>query len=70
MTNKQIIKESEVSFVRCRDCKHRPTVEEPYENGFDIDFPDDECPCQVSDGWYSWIPDDDWFCANGERKDN
>ena len=21
------------------------------------------------EGWYSWYPEDDWFCANGERKD-
>lgn len=58
-----------VKVVRCADCKHRPTIEEPYENGFDIDFPDDVCPCQVEDGWYSHMPDDNWFCADGERKE-
>ena len=55
--------------VRCKNCKHRPTIREPYENGFDLDFPDERCPCHVEDGWYSWMPDDDWFCANGERKE-
>ena len=60
-------------LVRCKDCKHRP--KEPnwktYKNGFDIEFPEgSECPCQCSsDKYYSWYPQDDWFCANGKRKD-
>lgn len=45
-------------IVRCRDCCHRPTDEWCYD--------DDLCPCQIEDVCYSWIPDDDWFCANGE----
>lgn len=54
-------------IVRCKDCKHRPI-----ENGanHDIEFPDGRCPCQCEETyshWYSWMPDDDWFCANGER---
>lgn len=59
-------------LVRCKDCKHRP--KEPdwktFESGFDIEFPDDtKCPCCCSgDGWYSWYPADDWFCADGERR--
>ena len=51
-------------IIRCKDCKHKPT-------GTDRDsykFPDDCCPCKCEDYWYSWNPDDDWFCANGERK--
>lgn len=31
-------------------------------------FPDDKCPCQCEDPYYSWLPDPDWFCANGERR--
>ena len=62
----------EKELVRCRDCKHRP--KEPnwktYETGFDLEFPEDsKCPCQCSgDEYYSWYPEDDWFCANGERR--
>lgn len=54
-----------VPVVRCKDCKHRPTG----ENRDDLEFPDDKCPCQCEDYWYSWKPSDDWFCGNGERKD-
>jgi hypothetical protein len=65
------LKEQE-AVVRCKDCKHRP--KEPnfktYESGFDIEFPEgSKCPCRCSgDGFYSWYPEDDWFCANGERR--
>lgn len=56
--------------VLCKDCKHRPTYDgDGYENGFDIIFPDDVCPLQCEDGWYNSMPTDNWFCANGERKD-
>ena len=57
-----------VPVVRCKDCIHRPVgdpcehnVQPPKENDY-------RCPCLCEDDWYSWIPDDDWFCANGERK--
>ena len=55
-------------LVRCKDCKHRPIKPEDYLNGFDLEFPDGQCPAQCSDGWYSWYPSDDWFCGNGEHK--
>ena len=60
-----------VPVVRCRDCKHRP--KEPdwktYESGFDLEFPEgSKCPCRCcGDEWYSWYPEDDWYCADGER---
>ena len=56
-----------VEVVRCKDCKHRPsgTVEED-----DLEFPDDRCPCQCEDYWYSWKPDNNWFCGNGERSED
>ena len=58
-------------IVRCRDCKHRPTQTEPPKTyGFSIEFPEgSKCPCQCDDGFYSWYPNGDWFCANGERKE-
>ncbi len=59
-----------VEIVRCKNCKHRPTQTQPPKTyGFSIEFPEgSRCPCQCSDGFYSWYPNDDWFCANGERK--
>ena len=57
--------------VRCKDCKHRPKEPnfETYESGFDLEFPEgSKCPCRCcGDEWYSWYPEDDWFCADGEK---
>ena len=59
-------------LVRCKDCKHRPIKPDNYNpittDGFALEFPDEKCPCQCSDRWYSKYPDDDWFCPNGERR--
>ena len=52
-----------VQIVRCKECKHKPTWDHN-----SIEFPDDKCPCQCEDCFYSWIPKDDWYCANGERR--
>lgn len=58
-----------VEAVRCRDCKHRPIIIEEEEiDGFSYEFPDYKCPCRCEDGFFSWNPDDDWFCANGEKE--
>jgi len=54
--------------ILCKDCKHRPTEPAKYKTGFDLYFPDEECPCRCDDGYYSWYPEDNWFCANGERR--
>ena len=55
-------------LVRCKDCQHRPTGTGA---NHDLEFPDCECPCQCEeDYWYSWMPDDDWYCANGERRED
>lgn len=55
-------------IIRCKDCKHRPVETGP---NHDLEFPcpDNECPCQCDDYYYSWMPNDDWFCANGKRKE-
>lgn len=62
------------AIVRCKDCKHRPKEPnlETYESGFDLEFPEgSKCPCRCCDDeWYSWRPDDNWYCANGEPKDS
>ena len=58
-----------VEVVRCKDCIYRPVaVPRKRGTGFDYEFPHEgKCPCQCDDDWYSWMPDDDWYCANGER---
>ena len=59
------------ALVTCKECKHRPKrVEEDERDGFNIEFPDDRCPCHCEDGWYNWMPADKWFCGNGERREN
>ena len=56
-----------VPVVRCKDCIHKPRGT---RNKYDMEFPDEICPCQCDDYWYSWMPYDDWFCANGERRED
>lgn len=59
--------------TRCKDCVYRPYFEPSDSKSVsDLVFPDcrfNPCPCRVEDIWYSWMPDDDWFCAYGKRKD-
>lgn len=61
-----------VGVVRCKNCKHRPiSTIEGEDYGFSLEPPDDDwrCPClNGDDGWYSWMPEDDFYCANGERR--
>ena len=54
-----------VAVVRCKECKHRPKYDGPNR----VVFPDEVCPCQCDDLYYNWMPSDDWFCADGERKE-
>lgn len=57
--------------VRCKDCKHRPYPTEEGKNiGFSVTAPDDDCPFVCCDGWYTRIPEDDFYCAYGERGEN
>lgn len=62
---------SAIQVIRCKDCKHRPTDNTTTESicGFDIEFPDEICPCQRSDKFYNHYPKDDWFCGNAESKE-
>lgn len=59
--------------THCKDCVYRPYYEpSDSKSVYDLVFPDyrfNPCPCRVEDFWYSWMPDDDWFCAYGKRKD-
>ena len=62
-------------LIRCKDCKHRPKIDqEDVKNdtvdGFSFEFPDDfKCPCRCEDPYYNWMSKDDWYCGNGERKE-
>ena len=61
----------EFELIRCKDCKHRPRrsdVDDEHE-GFNLEFPDEKCPCQCEDPWYNWMPRDDWYCGNGGGKE-
>jgi len=58
-----------VHVVRCKDCKHRPYEDEDgdvYAPSWD----DLICPYLCEDSYYNWMPEDDFFCKRGERKDN
>lgn len=58
-------------LIFCKDCKHRPKrLGTDEHTGLNLDFPDKICPCQCEDPWYSWMPEDHWYCANAERKNN
>lgn len=61
-----------IDIVRCKECRHRPVKEdaEGKDYGFNIIAPNEaeRCPCLVDDGWYSWMPEDDFYCGYGERE--
>lgn len=65
-----------VEIVRCKNCIHRPIRDEDTLDNNNVNPPKDShgyedytCPClNEDDGWYSWYPSDDWFCADGEAK--
>ena len=52
--------------IRCKECKHRPHDKRGHGVSEDLVFPDDVCPLQCDDPWYSKYPEDDFFCAKGE----
>lgn len=63
-----------IDIVFCKECKHRPVKEDANgeDYGFNLVEPtgdDNRCPCLVADGWYSWMPKDDFYCGYGERED-
>lgn len=71
--------EDVVEVVRCKDCKHRPHIEKTitrYRQEIEVCAPmvdgreDYSCMCLNPDNsYFSWMPDDDWFCADGERRE-
>lgn len=61
-----------IDIVFCKECKHRPIKEDAdgADFGFNIIATEisSPCPCLVDDGWYSWMPKDNFFCGYGERE--
>lgn len=60
-------------LVRCRDCKHRPIKGDGnivYAPDDSDGWDDDTCPCLCEDCYYNWMPDEDFFCGKGERRDD
>ena len=61
-----------IDIVFCKECMYRPVKEDAdgVDWGFNIVAPEGSsiCPCIVDDGWYSWMPKDDFFCGYGERE--
>ena len=55
-------------IVLCKECKHRTRSSEEDEIHHELEFPDHICPCRCEDNWYSWKPEDDFFCRYGERE--
>jgi hypothetical protein len=57
-------------IVYCKDCIHRPTKEEVDEPRDILHFPDNTCPFQCEDNWYSKYPPDYFFCGYGKDKNS
>ena len=59
-------------LVTCKNCKHRPvndsgSIEPPYD--VENRRLDETCPCINKADWgYSYVPEDDFFCAYVEKK--
>ena len=62
---KQWFEHLQPAIIKCQDCKHKPSGSGA---NHDISFPDEVCPCQCEDYWYSWMPKDDWYCGSWERR--
>lgn len=65
-----LVAEWQGELVRCKDCKHRPRLknENHSDYGFNV-IGDETCPCvNEEDGWYSWMPKDNFYCGFGERR--
>lgn len=62
-----------IPVVRCKDCKYKPTAPDGITYGLQVEFPDkwsNLCPCLCEDGWYSWVSDDNFFCAYGAKRED
>lgn len=58
-----------VEVVRCKECRHRPYKDEDGEV-WPVSWHDEICPCICEDSYYNWMPEDDFFCKRGERRED
>lgn len=58
-----------VEVVRCKDCKHRPYEDEEGAI-YQPDWCDFTCPFLCEDSYYNGMPEDDFFCKRGERRED
>ena len=65
-----------VEVVRCKDCTHKPyVIPAKYDiSGKCVKYsyvtaPDGVCPYICDDSWYNRVPEDNFFCGFGERKE-
>ena len=61
-------KEDIIKVVRCKECRHRPYKDEDGDV-WPASWDDETCPCTCEDTYYNWMPEDDFFCKRGERKE-
>lgn len=61
-----------MELVYCKDCIHRPVIcegEDSVRAPRDKDgWSDFICPFACEDSWYTKMPDDYFFCKNGEKE--
>lgn len=62
----RILNAGYAKVVRCSDCIHKPHYDG--RKALADDPQDFTCPYLSGDPWESDVPDDDFFCAYGERK--
>lgn len=55
--------------IRCKDCMHRPIKKDGYIVPPGPEYDDEKCPFLCDDPFYSRIPGDNFFCADGERRE-
>lgn len=56
-----------VEVVKCKNCAHRPILQEIQRNIYHVVAPDDICPFGRVEDYIQIMPEDDFYCANGER---
>ena len=61
-----------VEVVRCKDCKHRGYIVKDSRGYEWIEYEEtSHCPFQCyDDDYYNRLSEDDFFCANGERRED
>ena len=61
-----------MKIVFCKNCKHRPYIEDGIimPKTDDYDNPDYLCPYVCTGDFFTKFPQDDWFCNFGEESED